>query len=101
MNYAMNDAKTEDRLFVSGINCDPERARIEMTETKERAGKMDGIVAYHMYQSFRPGETTPEIAHKIGIRLAEELLGNRFEAVVATHLNTSCLHNHTCQGLNV
>lgn len=94
MNYAMNDAKTEDRLFVSGVNCDPENARAEMIRTKERAGKMDGIVAYHMYQSFRPGETTPEIAHKIGIRLAEELLGSRFEAVVATHLNTSCLHNH-------
>lgn len=94
MNYAMNDAKTEDRLFVSGVNCDPENARAEMIRTKERAGKMDGIVAFHMYQSFRPGETTPEIAHKIGIRLAEELLGSRFEAVVATHLNTSCLHNH-------
>lgn len=94
MDYAMNDGKTEDRLFVSGINCDPEFARMQMQETKIRHNKQDGIVAFHMYQSFKPGEVTPEIAHEIGVRLARELLQDRFEAVVATHLNTSCVHNH-------
>ena len=94
MNYAMNDAKTEDRLFVTGIGCNPETARSEMIETKEYFGKTDGIIAYHMYQSFRPNETTPEIAHEIGVKLAKELFGDRFEAIVATHCNTDCPHNH-------
>ena len=94
MNYAMDDAKTEDKLFVSGIGCDPSTARSEMIETKERYGKTDGIIAFHMYQSFRPNETTPKIAHEIGVKLATELFGGRFEAIVATHCNTDCPHNH-------
>ena len=95
MNYAMDDAKTEDKLFVSGIGCDPSTARSEMIETKERYGKTDGIIAFHMYQSFRPNETTPKIAHEIGVELAKRLWGDRYQVLVATHLDTANhLHNH-------
>ncbi|MDO4175368.1 MAG: relaxase/mobilization nuclease domain-containing protein, partial [Eubacteriales bacterium] len=52
------------------------------------------IVCYHGYQSFRSGEVTPEQAHEIGVKLAESMWGDRFQVVVATHLNTACLHNH-------
>ena len=45
-------------------------------------------------QSFAPGEVTPELAHQIGLELAERLLGVQFQAVVSTHLNTRCIHNH-------
>lgn len=51
---------------------------------------------FHAFQSFAKGEVTPEIAHQIGIRLANELWGDRFEVVVTTHLNTNCIHNHFC-----
>ena len=94
MNYAMQDYKTEKQHYVSGINCDPDMARQQMTETKRRFDKLDGIVAFHAYQSFSPGEVTPELAHKIGVELAEKMWGDRFEVIVATHLDREHIHNH-------
>jgi len=62
---------------------------------KKRYGKEDGIVAFHGYQSFAPGEATPDAAHEIGIRLAKELWGERFQVIVATHLDKeNHIHNH-------
>ena len=63
-------------------------------ETKRRFGKMDGRTCYHGYQSFRAGEVDADTAHRIGVELAKELWGDRFEVVVATHLNTDHYHNH-------
>ena len=52
------------------------------------------IVCYHGFQSFKAGEVTPEVAHEVGVKLAEKMWGGRFQVIVATHLNTECLHNH-------
>lgn len=101
--YAVNSTKTvqtaqEEEVverFVSGVNCHPATARMEMMAVKKRFSKEDGTVAYHGYQSFAPGEATPEIAHRIGVELAQRLWGNRYQVVVATHLDKeSHLHNH-------
>jgi hypothetical protein len=94
MDYASDDYKTERSLFVSGVNTTPDTAKHKMYQTKLRYGKMDGIVAFHAIQSFKPGETTPDRAHEIGIKLAKEMWGDRFEVVIATHLNKEHLHNH-------
>lgn len=94
MEYASDDYKTEKRLYVSGINATPDTAKYKMQQTKLRYGKTDGIVAFHAIQSFKPGEITPELAHEIGKMLAKEMWGDRFEVVVATHLNKEHLHNH-------
>lgn len=94
IDYAVESEKTEMQYFVSGINCNPEFARDQMTETKKIFGKQDGIIAFHGYQSFKPGEVTPELAHKIGKELAKKLWGDRHEVVVATHLDRGHIHNH-------
>ena len=94
LEYAAADYKTEQRHFVSGVNCNVEIARRQMILTKKQWDKEGGIVAYHGYQSFAPGEISPEAAHRIGVALAEKLWGDRFEVIVATHLNTKCVHNH-------
>ncbi len=94
MDYTTNDFKTEKQFYVSGINCDPDIARDQMVDTKRHYEKVDGILAFHGYQSFAENETTPEIAHEIGLNLAKRMWGDRFEVLVATHLNTHCLHNH-------
>lgn len=94
LGYAKADVKTERQLYVSGINCDPLTAYEQMQRTKRQFQKMDGIVAFHGYQAFAPGETTPEMAHTIGVKLAQELWGDRFEVVVSTHLDKEHLHNH-------
>lgn len=94
IDYAENPDKTEKRYFVSGVNCLPELAYERMTATKKRYGKCDGIVAYHAYHSFKPGEVTPEQCHKLGVELAKRLWGDRFEVVVASHSDHDHLHNH-------
>lgn len=94
MDYATQDYKTERQHYVSGINCAPEIARDEMQMVKQQYGKEGGIIAYHGYQSFAPGEITPEQAHKIGVELARRLWGDRFQVVVATHLDREHIHNH-------
>lgn len=93
MDYAMNDAKTEKQYYVSGINCSPDTARREMQGTKYAFGKEDGILAFHGYQSFKPGEVTPDLAHEIGIKLAEELWPDH-QVIVATHLDKEHIHSH-------
>lgn len=94
MKYATNDTKTEKQFFVSGVNCDPATARQEMMISKTQWNDQSKIVCYHGYQSFKEGEVTPEQAHELGVKLAEKMWGERFQVVVATHLNTKCLHNH-------
>lgn len=94
MSYAVDESKTEEKKYVTGINCNAATAINEMRLTKQMNQKEDGILAYHGYQSFRPGEVTPEQAHQIGIELAERMWGDRFEVVVATHLDHEHIHNH-------
>ena len=98
IRYAVNSEKTQEtgsedgtplHRFVSGINCSPATARDEMLAVKKRFGKKDG------YQSFAPGEATPELAHEIGVKLATRLWGDRYQVIVATHLDKeNHLHNH-------
>lgn len=104
ISYAVNSEKTAasggeneelPESYVTGINCLSSNAINEMIRVKNQFGKNHGIVAYHGYQSFAPGEATPELAHKIGVELAERLWGKRFQVVVATHLDkANHLHNH-------
>jgi len=104
IRYAVNSEKTQEKgnedgtplhRFVSGINCSPATARDEMLAVKKRFGKKDGTVAYHGYQSFAPGEATPELAHEIGVKLATRLWGDRYQVIIATHLDKeNHLHNH-------
>ena len=94
LEYISDDYKTEEKKYVTGINCSTINACKEMKEIKKHFQKEDGIIAFHAYQSFKEGEVTPEQAHNIGIQLAEEMWGDRFQVVVATHLNTNHIHNH-------
>mgnify|MGYP002521082614 FL=1 len=94
IDYAINGEKTENKLYVSGINCMPDTAFYEMTSVKKQFFKTGGIECYHGYQSFVKGEVTAEQAHEIGVKLAEEIWGDKFQVVVTTHLNTENTHNH-------
>lgn len=98
MQYTADEMKTEEQLYVSGVNCSSnlEEATRQFYKTKRVWNKEDGIICFHGYQSFKRGELTPEVAHKIGIELAKRMWGERFEVLVSTHLNTGTLHNHFC-----
>lgn len=94
IEYAADEDKTEQLYYTTGINCSVACARDQFDTTKMRFGKTDGIVAFHAYQSFKEGEVNPSEAHSIGVQLAKELWGDRFQIVVATHTNSRCVHNH-------
>ena len=94
IDYVNDDGKTEIGYYVTGINCSVKHAVEEMKLVKETFGKEGGIQGYHAFQSFKEGEVTPEQAHNIGVQLAEEMWGDRFQVIVATHLNTENYHNH-------
>ena len=85
--------KTELECFVSGVNCFPYTAYDEMQIVKERFGKTDGTLGYHGYQSFAKGEVSPEVAHEIGVQLANNIW-SKYQVIVSTHLNKEHIHNH-------
>lgn len=85
--------KNEKTMYVTGVNCRRETAYKEMRFTQERFGKTTGNVAYHAYQSFKTGEVSPELAHKIGVELASKMW-QEHQVLVATHFNTGTYHNH-------
>ena len=94
IEYAANPEKTEQRLFETAINCSSvETAYKEMVATKKKYSKEGKVLAYHYIESFKPGEVTPELAHKIGVEFAQECFGDRFEVVIGTHLDRHHLHN--------
>lgn len=94
LHYAADPYKTEYLHFVSGVNCSPEIALQEMNAVKAQYGKRGGRIAYHGYQSFKPGEVTANEAHEIGMELARRLWGDRFQVLVATHTDHRHIHNH-------
>ena len=94
IEYAINGEKTEQKLYVSGINCIPDTAFYEMKNVKKQFFKTEGIECFHGIQSFAKDEVTPEQAHEIGVKLADELWGENFQVIVSTHLNTDNIHNH-------
>ena len=96
LEYVDDEVKTEKHFYTTGIGCDRDFAAEEFEMTKKRFGKQGGIVAAHAYQSFEEEDISPEEAHAIGVELAKELWGDRFQVIVSTHLNTDHVHNHFC-----
>ena len=94
LNYVDDEKKNENHLYITGVNCEPKTAIAEMIETKKIWNKEDGILGYHAYQSFAKDTVTPDEVHNIGVELASEMWGDRFQVVVSTHLNTEHYHNH-------
>ena len=95
-SYDTNPSKTSNKQFVTAINCKKEIALQQMIMTKQQFNKSDKYIAWHGYQSFKPNEVTPELCHEIGVKLAKQMWGDRFQVIVSTHLDKEHLHNHFC-----
>lgn len=95
-SYTQNPDKTDQGEYVTAINCVKEIALEQMILTKKQFCKDDGYIAWHGYQSFKPGEVTPEQCHAIGVQTAKEMWGDGFQIIVTTHLDREHLHNHFC-----
>ncbi len=94
--YDTNPSKTNNKEFVTAINCLKEIALQQMIMTKQQFNKSDKYIAWHGYQSFKPDEITPDLCHEIGVKLAKQMWGDKFQVIVSTHLDKDHLHNHFC-----
>ncbi|MBM6909115.1 relaxase/mobilization nuclease domain-containing protein [Oscillibacter valericigenes] len=97
-DYVLNPEKTSlpdgGPRLATAINCQLDTAYRDMMDTKRRWGKSGGVQGYHIIHSYTPGEVTPMEAHEMGVELAQRLLGDKYEAIVSTHLDHDHLHCH-------
>ena len=93
IQYITNPDKTDQCVLVDHFNCDPGFAYQQMMNTKRRFHKTDGRQCYHIIQSFKPDEISPELAHEIAKRFAAEHLQG-YEAVIGTHVDKGHIHSH-------
>ena len=94
IDYICNPAKTDGKLLVSSFGCAAETADIEFEWTRRHAIDKGTHLGRHLIQAFEPGEVTPEEAHEIGMQLAKEILGGKYEFVLTTHTDKNHIHNH-------
>lgn len=94
LDYIENPEKTEDKMLVSSFGCSYETADIEFEMLLAQAMQKGNNLAHHLIQSFAPGEATPEQAHEIGKRLADEVLQGKYPYVLTTHIDKGHVHNH-------
>lgn len=103
--YILNPDKTESLLFASGINCvaDKDIAYGQFCGVYKQfndrlytgvKGRKSPIKAHHFIQSFKEGQVTPELAHKIGKEWAEKVFGDNRQVIISTHTDKGHIHNH-------
>ena len=101
IEYVENPDKTDGFQLVSSYQCDSRSADMEFLfarklyqyKTGRHRGK-DEVIAYHLRQSFAPGEITPEEANRLGQELALRFTKGQHAFVVATHIDKRHVHNH-------
>ena len=94
IDYVVNREKTDEQILVSTHKCHQETAHTQFLRTRNDAVTKGNVLARHLIQSFLPGETTPEMAHQIGLELCKKILKNEYEFVLSTHIDKGHIHNH-------
>ena len=97
ITYIINPNKTDELALVDCISCSTYTAKydFEFALSNTNRDRKDGSTqAYHLIQSFAPGEVTPEFAHQIGMELADKILGGKYCCIIATHVDKEHIHNH-------
>ena len=94
IDYICNPEKTDGKLLVSAYGCAAETADIEFAWTRRHAIDKGTNLGRHLIQAFQPGEVSAEEAHEIGMQLAKEILGGKYEFVLTTHIDKGHIHNH-------
>ncbi|HEP7453716.1 TPA: relaxase/mobilization nuclease domain-containing protein [Streptococcus pyogenes] len=94
ISYIVNGEKTDEQILVSTHKCHQETAHTQFLRTRNDAGTNGTVLARHLIQSFLPGETSPEMAHQIGLELCKKILKDEYEYVLSTHIDKGHIHNH-------
>ncbi len=91
--YVVNGDKTEEQVLTAAQGCSIGSACFEMQDAKIRWNKTDGVQIYHIIQSFRPGEISPELALEIAQEFTREHLPG-YQAVIGIHTDRDHIHAH-------
>ena len=92
--YVVAGGKTDEGFLVTSFACTPESADLEFSFTLSHCMQKGNNLAFHLIQSFKPDETDPETAHKIGVELSNGFLKDQYEYVLSTHVDKDHIHNH-------
>ena len=94
VDYICNPDKTDEGILISSYGCSPETAAYDFKFALSKTKQSDPNKAYHLIQSFLPGEVSYKEAHQIGVELADKLLEGKYSYVVSTHIDEGHVHNH-------
>lgn len=101
IDYVANPQKTDHGRLITGYECDSRTADAEFLLAKRqyiaatgRVRGKDDVIAYHVRQSFCPGEVTPEEANRLGVEFAKRFTKGKHAFIVCTHIDKSHVHNH-------
>ena len=101
IDYVENPEKTDNGNLITSWQCDSRVADREFLFSKQqyirntgRVRGADDVIAYHLRQSFRPGEITPEEANRLGCELARRFTKGNHAYIVCTHIDKAHIHNH-------
>ncbi len=94
IKYICNEQKTDSQVLISSFGCAPQTADLEFKFLLSKNKEGGPNLAYHMIQSFAPGETDGEEAHRISRELADRFLQGKYAYVLATHVDRDHIHSH-------
>ncbi len=94
VDYICNPTKTDEGILISSYGCSPETAAYDFRFALSKTSQSDPNKAYHLIQSFLPGEVSYKEVHQIGVELADRLLEGKYSYVVTTHIDKGHVHNH-------
>ena len=94
LDYIENPDKTDEKMLISSFGCSYETADIEFGYTLSQARDKGNNLAFHLIQSFAPGEVDYQKAHEIGRQLADAVTKGQHEYVLTTHIDKGHVHNH-------
>lgn len=92
--YICNPEKTDGQILISSFACSPQTAEYDFRFALSKTKGSDPNLAYHLIQSFAPGEVSFKEAHAIGVELADQLLQGKYSYIVTTHIDKEHCHNH-------
>ena len=95
VNYIINPDKTNEYALVDAIGCSAQTAEFDFKSALSFSTEVKHPnLAFHLIQSFKPDETDPETAHRIGLELIDKLFADKYSVVIGTHVDKHHIHNH-------
>ncbi len=103
VDYICNKNKvcSDENVLISSRGCsvetaiyDFERQQRRVYENKNISRAYKGNKAYHLIQSFTPGEVEADKAHEIGKEFADKVLNGKYNYIISTHVDKGHIHNH-------